>query len=145
MKRIFLILLFLSVTSAGCFAGFPPPEPDIAAPVSKEAAVEPPVPNNDPAAVWAFGQIKEGAIFNHTFVFKNDTAKILTIKDVNTSCGCTASQVKNKVLAAGEKTDIDVSFNSKGYSGPVEQFIFVNTDNIDKPVVKYAIKAIVIK
>ena len=135
MKKVFLGLLFLSITSIGCFAELPPPTGNI---------TQVP-PANDAAAVWAFGQIKEGTVAKHTFIFKNDTQKTVTIKDVNTSCGCTASQVKNKVLAAGEQTDIDVSFNSKNYSGSVEQFIFVNTDNIDKPVIKYVIKADVIK
>ncbi len=139
MRKLLLAVLFLLIVSTGCSAGLSP------VPVKNTVAPAPAVAQSNSAETWDFGQIKEGIVARHTFVFKNDTLKTLTIRDVNTSCGCTASQVKNKVLAAGEKTDIDVSFNSKNYSGSVEQFVFVNTDNIEKPVVKYAIKAEVIK
>lgn len=145
MRKLFLGLLFLVITSSGCFAELPPPEPKVTAPAATEANPEIPLSNEGALVAWSFGQIKEGTVAKHTFVFKNDTQKTVTIKDVHTSCGCTASEVKNKVLAPGGQTDIDVSFNSKNYSGAVEQFIFVNTDNVDKPVVKYIIRAQVIK
>lgn len=90
---------------------------------------------------WDFGQVKPGEVVTHDFIFKNETGKELKIKDTNTSCGCTVSAVEKKTLLPGESTKISVKFNSQGYSGAVQQFIYVNTDNLDNPVIRFIIKA----
>lgn len=99
---------------------------------------------NDPYT-WDFGKIPEGKIFKHAFVLKNESSKPLKIKEVHTSCGCTTSGVKSKVLKPNGSTTLEVKFNSKNYSGLVTQYIYVNTDDVDKPIIKYIIKAEVIK
>ncbi|OGX16550.1 MAG: hypothetical protein A2166_01335 [Omnitrophica WOR_2 bacterium RBG_13_41_10] len=91
--------------------------------------------------IWDFGSAKENAILTHEFIFKNNTSQMLTIQNVSTSCGCTISEVKQKILSPGESTTIEVSFNTKGYRGLVEQYVYVNTDDLDNPVLKYIIKA----
>ena len=95
--------------------------------------------------VWDFGKVVEGEIAAHDFILKNESAKTLTIKGVNTSCGCTVSEVRNKVLKPQESTLVEVKFNSKGYSGAVQQFVYVNTDDLDNPVIRFIIKANVVK
>jgi len=97
------------------------------------------------ADTWDFGQIKQGMVVTHTFTLKNESSKPLNIVSVNTSCGCTVSEVKKKVLVPQESTALDVKFNSKGYSGAVQQFVYVNTDDLDKPIVRFIIKANVTK
>lgn len=94
---------------------------------------------------WDFGRVKEGVIVKHSFIFKNESKNILNIKEVNTSCGCMVSKVKKKRLAQGESTAIEVSFNTKGYFGATQQYIYVHTDNLDNPVVRFIIKADVVK
>jgi hypothetical protein len=94
---------------------------------------------------WDFGKIKEGEIVRHDFVLKNGTDKDLKIEGVTTSCGCTASAVKHKLLKPGESTEIEVSFNSSKYSGAVKQHIYVNTDSVDNPLMQFIIKADVVK
>lgn len=101
--------------------------------------------SGDESYVWDFGQIKEGEIARHEFIFSNKTDNTLEIKNVNTSCGCTVPEVRKKLLMPGEATVIEVRFNSKGYSGIVEQFIYVNTDSVSSPVVKLTIKAEVVR
>jgi hypothetical protein len=92
-----------------------------------------------------FGKAKEGEVLKHSFDLKNDSKKVLNIKDVNTSCGCTASKIAKKSLSPGESTSIEVAFNTKGYSGQVTQFIYVNTDSVEKPVIRFTIKAEILK
>jgi hypothetical protein len=94
---------------------------------------------------WDFGKIKEGEVAAHNFTLKNDSAKALKITGVNTSCGCTVSEVRLKVLLPQESTAVEVKFNSKGYAGAVQQFVYVNTDAVDKPVIRFIIKANVVK
>ena len=94
---------------------------------------------------WDFGQVKQGEILKHDFLLKNETADVLKINSVNTSCGCTVSQSAKKSLLPGESTTISVSFNSRGYLGETKQFVYVNTDNADLSVVRFIIKAQVAK
>lgn len=98
----------------------------------------------DPNA-WDFGQVKQGEVVSHTFSLKNESDKTLNITGLNTSCGCTVSQIEREVLLAGESTELEVKFNSKDYSGTVQQFAYVNTDDLDKPVIRFIIKAEVVK
>ncbi len=98
----------------------------------------------DPNA-WDFGKAKQGEVLKHDFLFKNETKGVLNITSVNTSCGCTASQPGKKSLKPGETTKIKVSFNSHGYLGQVQQFVYVNTDNADLAVVRFTIKAQITK
>jgi hypothetical protein len=94
---------------------------------------------------WDFGQVKEGSILKHNFVFRNETGNNLNIVSVDTSCGCTNSEVKKKHLAPGENTLIEVKFDTKGYWGTTQQFTYINTDALDNSVIKYIITAEVIK
>jgi hypothetical protein len=95
--------------------------------------------------VWDFGQAQEGEVLKHTFVLKNRSDKTLNIGEVHTSCGCTVSKVGKNSLAPQEETSIEVAFKTKGYSGAVQQFIYVNTDDPQNSVIRFIIKAEVVK
>jgi hypothetical protein len=105
-------------------------------PVESSAEKEKTDPNQ-----WDFGKVKEGAVLKHEFTLKNETNDILGINNIHTSCGCTVSESTKKSLLPQSSTVITVSFNSKGYLGPVTQFVYVNTDNADISIVKFTIKA----
>ena len=126
---VFLILVFFPGT--GCFAR-----------AVKNDAPEKQV--QDPFT-WDFGKVEQGKVVTHEFILKNESKKILKITSLNTSCGCTASKIKKFSLAPGESTVLEVKFNSKGYAGAVQQYIYVNTDDPDNPVVRFIIKADVLK
>ncbi len=109
------------------------------------------------ANTWNFGAVEAGAILKHNFVLKNESKQTLNVRDINTSCGCTASKINKKVLLPGESALIEAKFNTKGYAGQVQQFIYVHTDSldastplningernrvIDNPIVRFIIKA----
>ena len=137
MIRIVLLLVFLFSSLQLCYSA---DGVETAGQVKQSPQDEMPE-----SYTWDFGQVKEGEIPEHSFTLENKSDKTLTIKDVNTSCGCTASRVDKKILAPGEATTIDVKFKSKGYSGAVKQYVYVHTDSIDKPILKFTIKADVIK
>ncbi len=131
MMKIILVLLFLAFPLQGCYA-------------QNQEKIITQVENADPYS-WDFGQVKEGEVLRHTFVLKNESEKTLTIKDVNTSCGCTVFKVEKKVILPGESTDLEVQFNSKGYSGLAQQYVYVHTDSLDNPIIRFIIKAEVIR
>lgn len=131
MIRVLLCLIFLSLPLQGCYSQN-----------REEAAGQ--AEMNDPYA-WDFGRVREGEVVKHIFVLKNESGKTLTINDVNTSCGCTASKVEKKIILPGENTKIEVQFNSKGYSGAVQQYVYAHTDSPDEPIVRFIVKAEVVK
>lgn len=126
MFRVILFFLFLFLPLSACYSQQQPEAGDT---------------EKKDAYTWDFGRVEEGAVLKHTFTFKNDSERVINIKDVHTSCGCTASSVTKKSLSPGESTSIEVRFNTAGYSGPVQQYIYVHTDNLDSPVTRYIIKA----
>lgn len=134
MLKVPLIFCFLLSLLAGCF-------PQRA--IQKQNLTTAQQMSNP--YLWDFGRVKAGEVLKHEFIFKNESLKTLKIKEVHTSCGCTVSEVKKKVLLPQESTSIGVTFSTKGYSGLTQQFIYVNTDNLDNPVIKYIIKADVVK
>lgn len=121
MPKMPLLLLFIFFSFLGCSVQ------------DKEAVADP--------YIWDFGRVKEGEAVKHSFTLKNETAKTMKIKDLTTSCGCTVSKAKNKTLKAGESTQIEVVFDSKGYKGEIKQFVFVSTDSLDNPAIQFIIKA----
>ena len=131
MMRVLLILLFLSFPLQGCYS-------QNQEEITSQAEIA------DPYS-WDFGQVKESEVLKHAFVLKNESKETLTIKDVNTSCGCTASKVEKKIILPGENTEIEVQFNTKGYSGLTQQYVYVHTDSLDKSIIRFIIKADVIK
>jgi uncharacterized cupredoxin-like copper-binding protein len=72
-----------------------------------------------------FGTIKEGEKLEHIFKFENIGKKSLTIANVMTTCGCTATHWTKKVLAPGEKGEITVRFDTKGKIGQQTKIVTV--------------------
>jgi hypothetical protein len=136
-KRSLSLLLFLFFLLGGCYyqkqSSF------------KSIAIDKNPMQLEDSYIKDFGKIKEGEIAKHSFEIKNDSERVLNIQGVFSTCGCTFSEVKRKVLEPKESTWLDVKFNSKGYSGSVSQFVYVNTDSSELPVIKYTIKAEVVK
>jgi len=92
---------------------------------------------------WDFGKIKQGDEPTYEFVFKNEGDGALTIKNVETSCGCTAALVSDKKIDPGASGKIRVSFSSRGYSGEVTKYIYVDTDDPGAPRLQLKISAAV--
>jgi len=94
---------------------------------------------------WDFGTVKNGQILKHDFVLKNNSDRIVAIKSVSTSCGCTVSEVKKKILSPGEETVLAVIFKSAGYQGTVQQSVYVATDRAGASIERFVIKAHVVE
>ncbi|MCM8791801.1 MAG: DUF1573 domain-containing protein [Candidatus Omnitrophica bacterium] len=99
---------------------------------------------NDPY-IWDFGIVEEGEILEHKFLLKNNADKILNIKNLESSCGCTIPKIQKKEILPFESTEIFVRFNTKGYSGKVEKLVYVHTDDRDNPIIKFTLRAEIIK
>ena len=81
-----------------------------------------------------FGPLKEGQIVDHLFAFKNAGKKDLEIKNIQTSCGCTAAVTSTKLLKPGESGSLKVEFDSTNKSGKLSRTITLTTNEPTSPM-----------
>ncbi len=75
-----------------------------------------------------FGSAKEGTILEYQFSFKNIGTSGLEIKNIQTSCGCTAAMASSKLLKPGEKGTIKIKFDTANRSGHTTRTITITTN-----------------
>ncbi len=79
--------------------------------------------------LFNFGEITQGEKVEKTFTIKNTGKRDLIIRRVRTTCGCTAAQPAKKVLLPGEKTELKISFNSRGKMGRQSKPVTIITND----------------
>ncbi len=75
--------------------------------------------------VHDFGQVKEGAVVEHTFLVKNTGAAPLIIKETRASCGCTVPEKPEQPIAPGATGEIKVKFNTAGKPGAQSKVVTI--------------------
>jgi uncharacterized cupredoxin-like copper-binding protein len=80
-----------------------------------------------------FGKVKEGLKVEYTFKFENKGTDSLVVKDIKTSCGCTAAVVSNSSLKPGEVGSIKVDFDTKNRSGRNSKSITIVSNDKKEP------------
>lgn len=98
-----------------------------------------------PENQFDFGKVSEGRIVGHTFKFSNDGNAVLNIKDIKTSCGCTAAVVSEKTIKPGESGSIKVELDTKSRSGKMSRTVTVVSNDQSNPNKVITIFADVIK
>ncbi len=84
---------------------------------------------NAPAQNWAdklfkdglikdFGSQPHGSQLNHSFTLTNIYAVRMEITSIKSSCGCVTAEAKKRVLEPRESTTIDVTMDTKRFTGP---------------------------
>jgi hypothetical protein len=90
-----------------------------------------------------FGTILQGENVRHVFDFVNNGNAPLTVEKVTSSCGCTAALASAKVLAPGESGEIQTSFDSARFRGPVKKTVYLYTNDPVQPMVQLQLKGTV--
>ena len=72
-----------------------------------------------------FGDIHQGDKVMHVFNFENTGDAPLIISNVQTTCGCTATDWPRDPVAPGESASITVNFNSAGKMGRQNKIITI--------------------
>lgn len=80
----------------------------------------------------------------HTFVLRNDGSGTLQITGVETTCGCTVTDVGRQQLAPGETAEVVVTFRLAGRSGPQEKAIIVNSNARNRPRIELVMRGTVV-
>lgn len=94
--------------------------------------------------LYNFGEISQGEQVTCTFKFKNVGGDTLRIAKVRKSCGCTSAKATKQILKPGGSGEIEVVFNSRGYSGNVTKTVHVHSNDPKKSVVTLRISGRVI-
>lgn len=92
-----------------------------------------------------FGKMNEGETRSFQFEFSNEGTNDLVIHKVKSSCGCTATQPQKTVLKKGEKSLIDISFNSSGKTGSQHKTVTIVTNDPEHESITLNITGEVIK
>ncbi len=79
-----------------------------------------------------FGTLKAGEIVSFSFVFMNNGKIPVKIKKVDTSCGCIKTNYDKGEIGRGEKSAIEVIFNTSGEWGNQLKMIQVETSSGEK-------------
>ena len=77
-----------------------------------------------------FGEIQEGQVVEHTFVFTNEGSGPLIISQAKPSCGCTVPEWPRQPIAPGQKGQIKVSFNSSNRAGRQDKRVTLTTNAV---------------
>jgi len=88
-----------------------------------------------------FGRVVQGKIVETQFPLTNVGDADLVLKEATTPCGCTAVLPEKTVLAPGESSRIDVTYDSSARSGEVERIITVRSNDPVEPVVELKVVA----
>jgi hypothetical protein len=80
-----------------------------------------------------FGDINQGDQVECTFILKNEGKRDLIIRNVKTSCGCTAVTPEKKIISQNESVPLKVKFSSAGKMGRQNKSITVITNDPKNP------------
>ncbi len=94
---------------------------------------------------YDFGSVDQGAIIKYRFVVVNNGDDLLKIRNVVTSCGCTAAEPEKKELAPGESTTINAEFSTVGRIGKQAKYITVYSNDVNNSALQLLITGDVIE
>lgn len=92
---------------------------------------------------FEFGTITQGQKVDHVFMIKNRGDESLVLKEIRSSCGCTAATPSTKTIAPGKSGEIRVSFDSGSFSGVVTKAVTVDSNDPRNPISSLVMKGMI--
>ena len=80
-----------------------------------------------------FGKLHEGDVVDYTFSFQNKGNENLDIRNVKTSCGCTAALVSSKTIEPGKEGTLKVELDTKNHVGKMSRRITIYSNDPTNP------------
>ncbi|RNI25040.1 DUF1573 domain-containing protein [Rufibacter latericius] len=77
-----------------------------------------------------YGDIKQGDVIEHDFLFTNNGTLPLIIYNVKTTCGCTATEFPQAPVMPGGTAVIKASFNSAKKRGQQNKVLIVESNAV---------------
>ena len=91
-----------------------------------------------------FGSVNRGEMITRNITLRNAGTETLVIGRAEASCGCTGTLVSSDHIAPGKTGSLQVTFNSKNFSGPVHKSITINSNAVEpaKTVFEFTVNVI---
>ncbi len=89
-----------------------------------------------------FGEIREGDVVDHTFVFTNTGSNPLIITDAKGSCGCTIPTYSKEPIAPGASGNIKVQFNSSGRKDEQDKTVTISANTAQPSILRIHAKVL---
>lgn len=80
-----------------------------------------------------FGTVQEGDTVKYTFNFTNKGNATLKIRDIKTSCGCTAALVSSEKIDPGKEGTLNVSLDTSHRSGKMSRRVTIYSNDPTNP------------
>jgi hypothetical protein len=97
------------------------------------------------ATTFDFGRVESGTVVTRNFPFTNPGDELLEIRDVFSSCGCTAVENYSRRIEPGGSGTLPVLFNTSGMGGTVSKTLRVQSNAVDNSNIVIQIVAEVYK
>jgi hypothetical protein len=92
-----------------------------------------------------FGKTLPGKTLRKEFTLRNFGDAELVIEGVSTTCGCTAAITAKTRLEAGGSTQLQVTLETRSYSGKLERQVLVRSNDPKTPLLSIQVSATVEK
>lgn len=135
LKLVILLIVIVAMAVAGYL-------------LINNSSAEPKI--NLPIDYYDLGRVRYGDVASHQFRILNIGKQPLEILKISTSCGCTTTQMKKRVIAPGEQDKLTVFFNPAVHKdgtdlGEVDRIVYLKTNDPEYPEVELRIHAFVYK
>ena len=87
------------------------------------------------------GEINPDKPQSHIFTLKNEGGETLIIERIQAPCSCTATALTDEKLSPGKTTQLEVTFNPRGYEGEVTQSVYIYSNDPENARKRIAIRA----
>lgn len=92
-----------------------------------------------------FGTVNEGDILDLVLNVENIGKSMLEIKNVKSSCGCTAAMLSSKLLKPNQSGELKIEFDTKNLSGRVARTITLFSNDPKRPASVVTLTANIVK
>jgi hypothetical protein len=90
---------------------------------------------------YDFGSIAKGAVVTHNYWLENLGTDTLIITKIKPTCGCTSTRKAGFAVPPGERSTIDIVFDSGKFNGRVTKSIKVESNDVMNPYLDLRFKA----
>ncbi len=91
--------------------------------------------------IYDFKEVSQNVVLKHDFVVKNEGTAPLEIKEVKSSCECTALEPIKMKLEPGDSTILTVKFDTKNKIGYQRQHAYILSNDPEAPVYRVSLVA----
>ena len=89
---------------------------------------------------YDFGRVKAGKEVEWKVRLGNQGKKDLIIRNIKTTCGCTAAEPESRIIKPGDEQTLKVTFRTKGREGQQRKNVIVTTNDYRNAEVRLTVK-----